>query len=389
MIKDPDCPEKLRKKARCVCNGKPSDKNTQIFGYTFTNMLDHVGSRIFWAACASKNFIVTGADASNAFAEANAPKIPLYVRIDTPYREWWKYSKKRKDIPLDYVLPVKKALQGHPESSRSWGILIVRLLRNKLKLKPTKQEPCLYYGTYKGQEILFLRQVDNFAVASNDERPNKEIIADIDKELTIGIKDLGQLNRYNGVDIQQGRDFIKLHNKTYMTKVLEGHAWLLDDPNISSIPIPMNGEREYSRKLENAIPPSSESEIIKLQREMGFNYRQAIGKLIYYMMVTCRPDISFPLIKLSQYSKNPAREHYEAVKHIFKYLQATIDDGIIFWRSQPRTDLPSLPLPIPKESNYTNNSMDLVDSSTILHGAVNSDWRGDTSHRKSISGIVL
>lgn len=389
MIKDPeDCPEKLCKKPQCVCNGKPSDKNTQIFGYTFTKMLDHVGSRIFWAAVASNNFTVSGADASNAFAEADAPKIPLYVRIDTPYREWWKYSKNRKDIPLDYVFPVKKALQGHPESSRSWGILIDKLLREKLNLTPTKHEPCLYHGTYNNHEVLFLRQVDDFAVASQHTKINQEIIAFIDKHLTIEIKDLGMLDRYNGVDITQSRDYIKLSNATYMKRVLEGREWLLDDPHISNLPIPMHSENEYSRKLENAIPPTTEKDIIKLQREMGFNYRQAIGELIY-MMVTCRPDISFPLIKLSQYSKNPAQEHYEAVKHLFKYLRATINDGLIFWRNTPREDLPQLPLPTPTDGNYNNTSMDLVDSLQILHGAVDSDWGGDTSHRKSVSSIIL
>lgn len=42
-------------------------------------MLDHVGSCIFWASVTIKNFIVRGADASNAFAEAQPPKISLYV----------------------------------------------------------------------------------------------------------------------------------------------------------------------------------------------------------------------------------------------------------------------------------------------------------------------
>ena len=58
-IKDPvTASEPPRKKARCVCNGKPSNQNTAIFGYTFTKMLDHVGSRIFQGLVASKNFIV-------------------------------------------------------------------------------------------------------------------------------------------------------------------------------------------------------------------------------------------------------------------------------------------------------------------------------------------
>jgi hypothetical protein len=30
-------------KAQCVCNGKPSNKNTAVFGYTFAKSLDQVG----------------------------------------------------------------------------------------------------------------------------------------------------------------------------------------------------------------------------------------------------------------------------------------------------------------------------------------------------------
>ena len=79
-------------------------------------MLDHVGSRIFWTTVASKNLIVRGADASNAFAETKVPDIPIFVRVDKQYQEWYKY-KFRKNIPDRYVLPVYKALQGHPKSS--------------------------------------------------------------------------------------------------------------------------------------------------------------------------------------------------------------------------------------------------------------------------------
>ena len=73
-------------------------------------MLDYFGSRIFLGANASKSLIVRGADVSNAFAEANAPDIPLYVRIDAPYREWFK-ARFGKDILDNYVLPVNKAPQ--------------------------------------------------------------------------------------------------------------------------------------------------------------------------------------------------------------------------------------------------------------------------------------
>ena len=103
------------KKARCVCNGSPKMSGTVTLGETYAASLDQTAARIFWASAAIRNFVVIGADASNAFAEAPPPQAPLYVTIDKPYREWWK-SKNRPPIPEGYVLRVKGALQGHPES---------------------------------------------------------------------------------------------------------------------------------------------------------------------------------------------------------------------------------------------------------------------------------
>ena len=239
------------KKARCVCNGQPKFKGTVVFGYTFAKMLDHVGSRFFWGMVASKNLIVRGADASNAFAEANAPEIPLYVRIDAPYREWYKH-RYNKEIPPVYVLPVNKALQGHPESSRLWAQHMDRILKEKFHLKPTTHEGCLYQGKYKNEEILFLRQVGDFSVASKYEQMAIDLIHDIDKYMTINIKDLGRLNRYNGVDISQTKYYVKLSNETYINKLLQEHEWLLQDIDISNIPIPVKNENTFNQRLKKS-----------------------------------------------------------------------------------------------------------------------------------------
>jgi deoxyuridine 5'-triphosphate nucleotidohydrolase len=377
-----------RYKARMVCNGKPSNKNTAIFGYTYAKSLDHVGSRIFWATAASKNFVVRGADASNAFAEADAPKIPLYVRVNDQYREWWTEKMKRPPIPPGYVLPVHKALQGHPEAPRAWATLIDMILKTKLNFKPTTHEPCLYHGIFQGKEILFLRQVDDFAVAAETAEIATKIIKEIDNYMKIDIKDLGQLERYNGVDIIQSKYSIKLNNPTYLRKIIQEHQWMIDETKISNIPIPMADDRKHIENIEKALAPANAKERIQLQLRMNFNYRQAIGELIY-AMVTCRPDISFPLIKLSQYSQNPAEIHYKAVIQIFRYLHATIDDGLIYWRTQPNQYLPLVPLPTVHKSTYTTMNTSEVDSPHLMHGAVDSDWAGDTKHRKSVSGIIL
>ena len=63
---------------------------------------------------------------------------------------------------------------------------------------------------------------------------------------------------------------------------------------------------------------------------MGFSYRQAISEILF-AAITCRPDILYLVINLSQYSNNPGEVHYVAVKRVFKYLRDTKDDGLHYW----------------------------------------------------------
>ena len=64
-----------------------------------------------------------------------------------------------------------------------------------------------------------------------------------------------------------------------------------------------------------------------------FNYIQVIEEVIY-AMVPCRPDISFAVIKLSQYSANPDGIYYKAAHQLLKYLAFTKTRGITYWRQQ-------------------------------------------------------
>ena len=188
------------KKARAPCNGSPRMQGTVTLGETYAASLDQTAARIFWALSASKGHIVIGADASNAFAEAPAPLAPLYMKLDRQFHSWWK-SKGRTKIPTNYGVRVHKAIQGHPESPRLWAILINSII-TKLGFVACKHEPCMYYNSdYKGQQVYFLRQVDDFAISSIDATIANELINKIDKHMTIKVKPLGVIERFNGVDI--------------------------------------------------------------------------------------------------------------------------------------------------------------------------------------------
>ena len=82
-------------------------------------------------------------------------------------------------------------------------------------------------------------------------------------------------------------------------------------------------------------------------------------------MVTTIPDISFTVIKLSQFSTNPKEEHYDALKEVFRYLYATRSDGIYYWIKVPIKDLPGGIKPTTREDNF-NHEVVLSDTTTKL-----------------------
>jgi hypothetical protein len=59
-----------------------------------------------------------------------------------------------------------------------------------------------------------------------------------------------------------------------------------------------------------------------------------------YAYVVCRVDIGFAATMLARYSQAPALEHYHALKNVVKYLHRTQQWGLMYWRRDPRADLP-------------------------------------------------
>ena len=62
-------------------------------------------------------------------------------------------------------------------------------------------------------------------------------------------------------------------------------------------------------------------------------YAKAIGSLMYAALQTWL-DIAFAVQHLSQYTSNPAQEHWTAVKRVLRYLKGTCDEGIVYKRAE-------------------------------------------------------
>jgi len=134
--------------------------------------------------------------------------------------------------------------------------------------------------------------------------------------MSIDIKYLGLVSHFNSFDILQTDKYIKVYGTTYIKKICEGHKAWMTPQHYHTLPVLIKSESSYNRELDNTTPPSTDKERYQLQRQHTLKYRQTIEELIY-AMVTCRPDIAFPVTKLSQSSTNPSSIHYEAVNQIF------------------------------------------------------------------------
>src|SRR3954464_3355250 len=88
-----------------------------------------------------------------------------------------------------------------------------------------------------------------------------------------------------------------------------------------------------------------------------------MGSLMYGMVCT-GPDLAFAVSSVSRFMSNPGKQHWEAVKWIFRYLRGTAKLGLEFRKRET------------------------VESRT-LQSFVDADFGGDLDKRRSTTGYVF
>ena len=104
---------------------------------------------------------------------------------------------------------------------------------------------------------------------------------------------------------------------------------------------------------------------VKIQEEdvnLTELYRSALGSVMYAMLGT-RPDIAFAVGLLGRFASRPGQVHWQAMKHLLRYLKGTADFKLC----------------------YQARSQDC----TGLIGFSDADWAGDKSDRKSTCGYAF
>jgi hypothetical protein len=196
---------------------------------------------------------------------------------------------------------------------------------------------------------------------------------------------------YNGVDVMQTRDYIKISSKSFIDKICEKYliSWMQNFTSTDDRPTPLPTDLTWFKKFNAAVGDPDAKVQAKLAKKMQMTYRCGVGELIW-AMTTTRPDVAFASVKLSQANSAPDEHHYHGVKHALMYLYSTRDDCIYFWRTAPRLELLAGPLP-----TINSNKQDLMlenrpqhDAST-LHAFADSDWATCVKIRRSFGGTVI
>src|SRR5258706_7296277 len=127
------------------------------------------------------------------------------------------------------------------------------------------------------------------------------------------VTDLGDLHWLLGIRIEYRDHDIALSQSAYIDTILK--CFGLYDCNPVTYPLDQNHQID---KTTTTNADNTHSEVnIKL-------YQQMVGSLMYTVIET-RPDITFTVTCLSQFLTKPTKNHFGAIKHVFRYLKGTRD----------------------------------------------------------------
>eukprot|EP00804_Cyclotella_cryptica_P004273 CCRYP_013474-RA/>CCRYP_013474-RA protein AED:0.28 eAED:0.28 QI:0/-1/0/1/-1/1/1/0/231 len=230
--------------------------------------------------------LIFGADVCNAFSKAPTPKQGFYLQPDRAFCEWWIHQGKAP-IPEGYVIPVRRAMQGHLESPCLWEKWCDKMIQHH-QFKPTTHEPCLYTGIWQGKKYYFKRQVDDFKFAAPSINLATSFYDAIDDHLAMPIKRQGLVSLFNGVDVLQSRHYIKLSAETYIEKMGAKYLdmWHKEVQMMAERPLPIPTNESFLNAFNSNIRGADEKIQKELQHRFKFGYRSGVGELIY-AMVTC------------------------------------------------------------------------------------------------------
>ncbi|KAL5842405.1 hypothetical protein ACOSQ3_013008 [Xanthoceras sorbifolium] len=326
-----------RFKARLVVKGFSQRKGID-FDEIFSPVVKMTSIRAVLGLAASLDLEVEQMDVKTAFLHGDLEE-EIYMEQPEGFKQ------KGNE---DYVCRLKKSLYGLKQAPRQWYKKFESVMGEQ-GYKKTTSDHCVFVQKFSDDDfIVLLLYVDDMLIVGR----NVSRINSLKKQLSksFAMKDLGPAKQILGMRITRDRSAKKvwLSQEKYIEKVLQ--RFNMDKAKEISCPL-ANHFRLSSKQCPSTDKEKEETD--------GIPYASAVGSLMYAMVCT-RPDIAHAVGVVSRFLSNPGKEHWTAVKWIFRYLRGTSKMCLRFG-----------------ETNH------------VLVGYTDADMAGDVDSRKSTSGYLI
>jgi len=330
-VEDPRC------KAQLVVKGF-NQKEGIDFNEVFSPVVRHTSIRVLLAFVALFDLELEQLDVKTAFLHGELEEEIYILQPEgfiTPGKE-------------HLVCRLKKSLSGLKQAPRQWYKRFDSFMIGQSYCR-SQYDDCFYFQN--GSFIYLLLYVDDMLIASRDKSLIKKLKTQLSNE--IDMKELGAAKKIIGMEIRMDRQAGKLFlsQQNYIEKVLDRFKM----NNCKPVSTPLAAHF----KLSSELYPDTKEE---MERMSYVPYDSAVDSLMYAMVCT-RTDLAYVVSMASRYMHNPGKNHWSAVKWIFRYLKGTSGIGLVFDRKMATTN-------------------DVV-------GYVDSDYGGDLDRRRSLSSYIF
>jgi hypothetical protein len=381
----------VRKSRACLDGSKRSAPWLRLLVQTYSSCIELPCLRAFIATCVNRGYYIGFGDVVNAYQQSPPPTNDCFLEVDDEVIDWYYHRFKKTLRKFKDVIPLFHALQGHPEAGVLWERMINDILINKMGFKNTSHEKNLYVGEIDDKEVLICRQVDDFAVGAASKDTVESFFTSLRSHVETEYHAMGMpceqgvYERYNGIDIIQTRDYVKIGCESYIDRMMMTHGW--DSPTRKDSPrsTPITSD-VANRLMLLEGPPEKSAEAKQISIKAGFSYRNVLGELIYAYVI-CRLDIGYSVCFLARFADRPHVEHFAALKGVCKYLRAHKGWGLIYQRPHPHDGFPAVLF------EFLEDDPNLPSFPTILRDLVtaclDAAHATDLSQRRSVTGYII
>lgn len=265
---------------------------------TFSPVIKFTTIRLIFTLAATRKWSIQQIDVNNVFLNGDLEET-IYMVQPKGFED--------PQFP-SYVCKLHKSIYGLKQAPCVWYDKL-RLYLLSLGFKRSTSDFSLFYKNSGDHILLLLVYVDDILVTGDSPVAIKEVIQQLDSQFAL--KTLGEVNYFLGIEITKSEGHFYLSQSQYIYELLDRNN-LVD---CNSAVIPMSSATKLSRS--SGVP-----------LENPTIYSSAVGALQYLTLT--RPDITFSVNKLSQFLQNPIDDHWNACKHLMRYLKGTNSFSLCF-----------------------------------------------------------